>query len=214
MNMKQLIHKYKIPAAGGLAVLMFWLYGLTEEEAVPPESALVEEVPVEAVAEEVPAEEAAPVEIAIDIKGAVEMPGIYMMTSDQRVNDAINKAGGLTEKADAAALNLAQKVQDEMVVYVPAKGEDMPPAISSSAPAGSGEAPGASGGAAEGSLININTADSSGLQELPGVGEAKAQAIIDYRETEGPFAAAEDLKNVSGIGDKTFEKLEPLITLQ
>jgi competence protein ComEA len=214
MNMKQLIHKYKIPAVGGLAVLMFWLYGLTEEEAVPPEPALVEEVPIEAVAEEVPAEEAAPVEIAIDVKGAVAMPGIYMMTSDQRVNDAINKAGGLAEKADAAALNLAQKVQDEMVVYVPAKGEDVPPVVSSSALAGSNASPAASGGAAEGSLININTADSSGLQELPGVGEAKAQAIIDYRETEGPFAAAEDLKNVSGIGDKTFEKLEPLITVQ
>ena len=63
-------------------------------------------------------------------------------------------------------------------------------------------------------FININTADLSGLQVLPGVGEAKAQAIIDFRETEGPFTAAEDLKNVSGIGDKTFEKLEPLITVQ
>ena len=112
MDMKRLIHKYKIPAAGGLAVLMFWLYGLTEEETVPPEPALVEEAPVEVVSEEISTEEAMPVKVAIDVKGAVTMPGIYMMTSDQRVNDAINKAGGLTETADAAAVNLAQKVQD------------------------------------------------------------------------------------------------------
>ncbi len=212
--MKQLIHKYKIPAAGGLAVLMFWLYGLMEEETVPPEPALVEEAPVEVVPEEISTEEAVPVEVAIDVKGAVTMPGIYMMTSDQRVNDAINKAGGLTETADAAAVNLAQKVQDEMVIYVPTKGEDVPPVIASSTQGGNGAASAKSSESAEGTLININEADSSGLQKLPGVGEAKAQAIIDYRETEGPFAAAEELKNVSGIGDKTFEKLEPLITVQ
>lgn len=211
MDMKQLIHKYKIPAAGGLAVLMFWLYGLTEEEAVPPEPALVEEAPVEVVAEEIPTEEAAPVEIAIDVKGAVTTPGIYMMTSDQRVNDAINKAGGLTETADAATVNLAQKVQDEMVIYVLEKGEDVPLFIASST---NGPASAKSNETAEGTLININEADSSGLQKLPGVGKAKAQAIIDYRETEGPFAAVEELKNVSGIGDKTFEKLESLITVQ
>ncbi|WP_018393991.1 helix-hairpin-helix domain-containing protein [Bacillus sp. 37MA] len=212
--MKQLIHKYKIPAAGGLAVFMFWLYGLMEEETVPPEPALVEEAPVEVVPEEISTEEAVPVEVAIDVKGAVTMPGIYMMTSDQRVNDAINKAGGLTETADAAAVNLAQKVQDEMVIYVPTKGEGVPPVIASSTPGGNGAASAKSSESAEGTLININEADSSGLQKLPGVGEAKAQAIIDYRETEGPFAAAEELKNVSGIGDKTFEKLEPLITVQ
>ncbi|OKL38382.1 hypothetical protein BLL40_01740 [Domibacillus mangrovi] len=209
--MKQLLHKYKIPAAGGLAVLMFWLYGLTEEEAVPPEPALVEEAPVEVMAEEILTEEAVPVEVAIDVKGAVTMPGIYRMTSDQRVNDAINKAGGLTETADAAAVNLAQKVQDEMVIYVPARGEEVPPIIASST---NGGASAKSNETAEGTLININEADSSGLQKLPSVGEVKAQAIIDYRETEGPFAAVEELKNVSGIGDKTFEKLESLITVQ
>ncbi|OLN23418.1 hypothetical protein BTO30_05510 [Domibacillus antri] len=209
--MKELIDKYKIPAGGVLAVLLFWLYGLTEEEAVPPAPVPIEEAVVMKAEEEVPAE-IVPVEVAVDVKGAVEMPGIYLMTSDNRVNDAINKAGGLTESADPAAVNLAQKVQDEMVIYVPAKGEETPPVIASAAPGGSGRA--MSGGEEQSPLININTADVSRLQELPGIGEAKAKAIIDYRETDGPFAASEDLKNVSGIGDKTFEKLEPLITVK
>lgn len=210
MGMKQLIHKYKIPAAGGMAVLIFWLYGLTEDEAIPPEPAIVKEAPVEMVTEEITAKEVVPAEIVIDVKGAVIMPGIYIMTSDQRVNDAINKAGGLTEKADAAAVNLAQKVQDEMVIYVPLKGEEMPPVIASS----NGTIAAKTSESAEDALININKADISGLQKLPGIGQAKAQAIIDYRETEGLFTATEELKNVSGIGDKTFEKLEPLITVQ
>lgn len=214
MNVQEMIKKYKVPAAGGLAVALIWLYGLTEEDPVPPapEPASIEEVQIETEEESIPAasEAAVPVEVAIDVKGAVSMPGIYVMSSDERVNDAINKAGGLTEQADAAAVNLAQKVQDEMVIYVPVKGEEIPAVVQSTpAPAAN-----SAGSTEQSAVININTADSAALQELPGVGESKAQAIIDFRETEGPFTAVDDLKNVSGIGDKTFEKLAPLITVQ
>ncbi|OXS80466.1 helix-hairpin-helix domain-containing protein [Domibacillus enclensis] len=209
MNVQELIKKYKLPAAAGAAILLFWLYGLTEEAPVPPAESvtIVETEPlVQADVQEQPAE---PVEVAIDVKGAVSMPGIYMMNSDERVNDAINRAGGLLEQADAAAINLAQKVQDEMVIYVPAKGEEAP-VIQTAVPNSSS----AAGTSSEAELINLNSADSAGLQELPGIGESKAQAILDYRETEGPFQSIEDLKNISGIGDKTFEKLAPLITIQ
>lgn len=212
MNVQELIKKYKVPAAGGIVLGMLWLYGLTEEEAVPspPEPAAVEELEPETAAEPVSSESIPPVEVAIDVKGAVSMPGIYTMSSNERVNDAINKAGGLTEKADAAAVNLAQKVQDEMVIYVPAEGEEAPP-IQSAPPVSTDSSKN------EGSpqaLTNINTADSAALQQLPGIGESKAQAIIDFRETDGPFSTVDDLKNVSGIGDKTFEKLAPLIAVQ
>ncbi|OMP67619.1 helix-hairpin-helix domain-containing protein [Domibacillus epiphyticus] len=217
MDVKQIVNKYKIPAAGGLVVLVFWLYGLTEKEELPPEPVQVEEAEavVETASEEIQKEEdPVPVEVAIDVKGAVKMPGIYTITSDNRVNDAIKKAGGLTEQADPAAVNLAQKVHDEMVIYVPTIGEEAPPVTTSSTQAGSSAG---SAGTPEGvdhPLINLNTADLSGLQELPGIGEAKAQAILDYRESDGPFKAVEDLKNVSGIGDKTFEKLASHITVK
>lgn len=211
MNAQELIKKYKVPAAGGIVLGMLWLYSLTEGESVPspPEPAAVEELEPKPVAESVSSEPIPPVEVAIDVKGAVSMPGIYKMSSNERVNDAINKAGGLTEKADAAAVNLAQKVQDEMVIYVPAEGEEAPP--TQSAPPVSSDLSTNEGAS---KVININTADSTALQELPGIGESKAQAIIDFRETDGPFSAVDDLKNVSGIGDKTFEKLAPLIAVQ
>jgi len=212
MNVQELIKKYKVPAAGGIVLGILWLYGLTGEKSVPspPEPAAVEELEPEPAAESVSSEPILPVEVAIDVKGAVSMPGIYTMSSNERVNDAINKAGGLTEKADAAAVNLAQKVQDEMVIYVPAEGEEAPPIQSAPpVPSDSRNSEGASK-----ALININTADSTALQELPGIGESKAQAIIDFRETDGPFSTVDDLKNVSGIGDKTFEKLSPLIVVQ
>ncbi|WP_050180948.1 helix-hairpin-helix domain-containing protein [Domibacillus robiginosus] len=213
MNTQEIIKKYKIPAAAGTVLAIAFLYSLTKEEPapLPPEpAALVEEAKAEPEAQEAASAQAQPVEVAIDVKGAVSMPGIYVLSSDQRVNDAINRAGGLTEKADVDAINLAQKVQDEMVVYVPAEGEEVPavqqPPLSS--------APSGNETSSDSTAININTADSSLLQELPGIGESKAQAIIDFRETEGAFTAVEDLKEIAGIGDKTFEKLAPLITVQ
>nr|WP_275296744.1 helix-hairpin-helix domain-containing protein [Bacillus sp. REN10] len=154
--------------------------------------------------------------VTVDIKGAVKMPGIYSLSSEERINDAVAKAGGFQKEADRTTVNLAQKLQDEMVIYIPKVGEE-PPAQLAVAPAANGgttAAPTASsGGAEQGAVININTATPAELQELPGIGEAKAQAIIDYRETTGAFAQPEDLKKVSGIGDKTFEKLQPLITV-
>ena len=144
-------------------------------------------------------------EVFVDVGGAVASPGLVRLTAGARVNDAVAAAGGMTSEADAAAVNLAAKLEDGQKVYVPAKGESAAP---SGSPAAGGT--GASGGNASGSggsLVNINTATVEELDELPGVGPATAQAIIDERESNGAFTSVEDLMRVSGIGEKKFEKL-------
>jgi len=144
--------------------------------------------------------------LMVDVKGQVKKPGVYETTTGERVVDVINRAGGMTEKADKMGINLAEHVQDAMVIYVPAIGEDIE--AESIPVAGNGIA--SSSGEAK---ININTADEVALQNLPGIGPSKAAAIVEYRDTNGKFSAIEDLKNITGIGDKTFEKLADLITV-
>lgn len=152
----------------------------------------------EELAEETPAEEGI---ILVDVKGSVADPGVYEAQEGDRVIDLINEAGGLGENADEKMINFAQRVTDEMVLYIPAAGEDV-----------SGtEMPSAPNGGNDDGTVNINSADSTKLQTLPGIGPAKAEAIIEYRETNGSFAEKEDLKEISGIGDKTYEKLAELI---
>lgn len=149
-------------------------------------------------------------EIVVDIKGAVERPGIYRMTASDRISDAIGKAGGFTKKADKDQINLAQKVADEMVIYIPLKGEKDPPVIDArQAPGASASSPSVGSGD-QPAKININTADEQQLQELPGVGPAKAKAIIAYREEHGPFHAVDELTDVSGIGDKSLEQMREM----
>ena len=143
-------------------------------------------------------------EIFVDVKGAVRYPGVYQLTAEQRVIDAIEVAGGLTEEANALHLNYAQKLQDEMAIYVPRVGEEIPEIMGINS----------SKNDTESRLINLNTASESELMTLPGIGPAKAQAILVYREEKGPFKTIDELKNISGIGDKTFEKFHHLITVQ
>ncbi|PIC68877.1 comEA protein [Sporosarcina sp. P16a] len=158
------------------------------------------EAPVELVAE------AVSVTILVDVKGAVKHPGLYSMQDGDRLLDAVDKAGGYTEAADTRLLNHAQRLQDESVVYVPIAGEE-PPVYEQPATASSSSTDSST------SKVNINTANESDFQTLPGIGPAKAMAIVQYREEHGPFSQLDGIKNVSGIGDKTFEKLEPNIIL-
>ena len=148
--------------------------------------------------------------VLIDIKGAVKKPGIYQLQSGERIHDAVHKAGGFLEGADQTQVNLAQRVQDEMIIYIPKVGEDPSATLSLGTDPLSVGSSGSSAGGQSG-VININTATSEQLQELPGIGEAKALAIIEYREMNGPFQKPEDLQNVTGIGGKTFEKLKDKI---
>jgi competence protein ComEA len=142
--------------------------------------------------------------IMADIKGAVVNPGVYEFQDGSRVIDLIELAGGLAKDADSATINFAMHVTDEMVIYVPRIGEQVEAALHVQA-----EQP-TSGKTA----VNLNTAEASELETLPGIGPSKAEAIIEHRETIGPYKSIEDLKLISGIGDKTFEKLKELISVK
>ena len=142
--------------------------------------------------------------ITVDVKGAVKSPGIYDLPVGSRVNDAVQKAGGLTEQADSKSLNLAQKVSDEALVYVPTKGEE-----AASQQAGSG----APSSTSKEKKINLNKASLEELKQVKGLGGKRAQDIIDHRESNGKFKSVDELKNVSGIGAKTIEKLKDYVTV-
>jgi competence protein ComEA len=207
------LEKYKTFFIGGAAVLIGAFLFITkpkEEPAAGGEIPLLEE-PKEFREEAPPNPDEQNGPMYVDVKGAVKRPGIYKVEEGDRIIDAIGLAGGLSEKADEKQLNFAQKLHDEMVVYVPQKGEEIGelPFASHQAGANANQA-----GALQGSgKVNINNANADELQTLPGIGPAKAQAIIDYRQQQGPFRQVEDLKNVSGIGDKTFEKLKESVTV-
>ena len=142
--------------------------------------------------------------ITVDVKGAVKLPGIYDLPVGSRVNDAVQKAGGLTEQADSKSLNLAQKVSDEALVYVPTKGEE-----AASQQTASGTAPSTS----KEKKVNLNKASLEELKQVKGLGGKRAQNIIDHREANGKFKSVDELKKVSGIGSKTIEKLKDYVTV-
>ncbi|KXA62519.1 competence protein CelA [Streptococcus oralis subsp. dentisani] len=141
--------------------------------------------------------------ITVDVKGAVKSPGIYDLPVGSRVNDAVQKAGGLTDQADSKSLNLAQKVSDEALVYVPTKGEE------ASQQSGSG----ATSSTSKEKKVNLNKASLEELKQVKGLGGKRAQDIIDHRETNGKFKSVDELKKVSGIGAKTIEKLKDYVTV-
>lgn len=152
-------------------------------------------------------ESAEPKEIKVDVKGAVLVPGLYVALDGERVFDLVEKAGGFTVEADSNLVNLAQIVEDEMVIYVPVIGEE------GNIPLQAGIGSADTGNAQEEQKINLNTASEMELQTLTGIGTSKAAAIIRYRTENGPFKSIEELKNISGIGAKTYEKLKEEIAI-
>ena len=163
----------------------------------------------------------------IDIKGAVKKPGVYQISANSIVNDGIKLAGGLLKNADTTTINLSKKISAEMVIYVPKKDEvvktttnttitknqDIPNDASISDNNKSASKDNSSTPTPNKTLVNINTATIQELTTLSGVGEAKAQDIIDYRTLNGNFKTIEDIKNVSGIGDALFVKIKDYITV-
>ncbi|MCM3111353.1 helix-hairpin-helix domain-containing protein [Lederbergia lenta] len=147
--------------------------------------------------------EEANIRIFVDVKGWVQKPGLYEAKDDDRVFDIIELAGGLLEEADENQINFAEKIHDEMVVYIPKIGE-----IFDEVPQGTGTQ------SKKDEKVNLNKADNTELETLPGIGPAKAAAIIEYREQNGPYQQIEDLKKISGIGPKSFEKLQNLISVK
>lgn len=153
--------------------------------------------------------------IFVDIKGAIRMPGVYEINSETRLTDVIALAGGFLPIADQSVVNLSQKLTDQMMITIPSletesestrlnEGEDKLPVVISVPSETSDSQPG---------KVNINMADISELQTLSGIGEKKAERILQYRQEHGSFKSVEELKEVSGIGDKTFEALADFISV-
>ena len=140
--------------------------------------------------------------ITVDVKGAVKTPGIYDLPVGSRINDAVQKAGGLTDNADSKSINLAQRISDEALVYVPTKEE-----------ATSQEAHSNTSNTKENKKVNLNKASLEELKQVKGLGAKRAQDIIDHRESNGKFKSVDELKKVSGIGAKTIEKLKEYVTV-
>lgn len=153
----------------------------------------------------------------VDIKGAIKVPQVVPVTPGMRVHDVVEMAGGVTGEADQSQVNLAQLVTDQMVIYVPKVGEEVSPStealVAGSQVTESAVSESSGDATNDGDLVNINTADTTMLQTLSGIGEKRAADIINYRETNGLFETVDDLDQVSGIGEKTMEKLRPLITV-
>ena len=187
---------------GGVLLLLVGVGGLLpkKEEAVEESEAVVTTVLAEKTEENTTLEAV----IFVDIKGDVKKPGVYQMKAGDRVKDAIDAAGGLTAEADSQKVNLAQRVEDQMVIVVPKVGEEaeaIPAGVTSKETSKEGK-------------VNINTATVEELKTLKGVGEKKAEAIIEYRKKNGSFQTKEDLMKVRGIGKKLFESFQERIVTQ
>ncbi|WP_144557084.1 helix-hairpin-helix domain-containing protein [Bacillus pumilus] len=144
--------------------------------------------------------------IFVEVKGAVKKPGVYTFQSDARVEEAIRKAGGFTSKADTIEINQAAKLEDSMMIYVRKQGEAERQTQTAGASATSDNEKSQS--------VNVNQADATELQTINGIGPAKAEAIITYREEHGEFQQIEDLRNISGFGEKTIERLKNELTVK
>lgn len=145
--------------------------------------------------------------IMLDIKGGVKKPGVYKIDADARVNDAIMLAGGFTKDADEAQINLAQKVQDEMVINVPYLSENS----DSSTVQTTEQSSSGSTGNTSNQKVNINQATQEELESLSGIGPSKASAIIQYRDEHGMFQTVEELMEIPGIGEKTLDNIRDAI---
>ncbi|GIO05072.1 hypothetical protein J31TS6_11000 [Brevibacillus reuszeri] len=212
----------------------FWLYQ-TDQENVPaklpleaPAYAKVhlpagseaesENSPKPAESSEPKSTEPPPAPLYVDVKGVVKQPGMYRFETGMRVADAIAKAGGTLPEADLDQINLAQPLSDGSAVIIPAKGSStalisgqqtvaLPPY---------GVSPGSMNSQNSGQepSINVNTASVEELTTLPGIGQARAKAILSYRTEKGGFRSVEELKKIEGIGDKMFERIKDRVRIQ
>lgn len=167
-----------------------------------------------------PAASAEGAEVTVHVAGAVVGPGVVTLPGGARVADAIAEVGGLTADADPTRVNLARPLVDGEQILVLREGEEPPPPLAGSpsgdpatGPSGAGDGASGAGGGPAGGPVDVNTAGSADLETLPGIGPALASRIISHREQHGPFREPGDLRDVSGIGEKRFQDLAPLITV-
>jgi len=211
----------------GITILVFSIFIIfitnyfNQTEVVNAEPIIEEKKEVEEVEEK----------IKVEIKGAVNSPGVYELNNDSRVIDIINLAGGLTENADISLINLSKKLTDEMVIiiytreeienynsgkikteYVYIEVNNCPDPINDACIKEYEEEKN-NNDTAEDKVININKASIDELTTLSGIGESKAKLIIEYREQNGKFKTIEELYNVKGIGESLIEKIKDSITV-
>jgi competence protein ComEA len=171
-------------------VAVYALFQAMDERSAPP-------IVIEDAAMTVP--------VIVDVRGAVNRPGVYELPAGARLQDAVNAAGGLSAGADLSTINLARRMRDEEIVVIGSL------ALASDALA-SAESESTTSVASQ-TQININTASVSELDVLPGIGEVTAQRIVDFREQNGPYRSIDDLVHVQGISTRTIEALRDLVTV-
>lgn len=214
----------KLIVFGGVGVFLVclvgiigWTLGKGQSDQAPQALALLSEsssigiLSSEVISMEEASQSSQQQDIFVDIKGEVKKPGVYQLSEGDRLQDLIDKAQGFTADAKVDQINLAQKLTDQMMVIVPNKNQ-----VTESQDTSDQELitePAAQENDKNSGKININTANVGDLTQLSGIGQKKAEKIIEYRQDKGSFKQIEDLKNVSGIGDKTFESLKDQITV-
>ncbi len=144
--------------------------------------------------------------IVVEIKGEVKKPDVYTMSEDSIVKDLIDNAGGTTENADLTTINRAKKLQNHELIYIKNKNE-----ASDNVQSHLSSQTAESSVSEESSMVNLNTASAEELKSLSGIGDSKANNIIEYREKNGGFASTNDLMNVKGIGEGIFEQIKDKI---
>lgn len=182
---------------GTLIFLFFWKTNQQTERSLVTTEVQVKDVEKKSKPKVLDAKEQKKI-IIIDVKGAVFKEGVYEMKEGDRVKEAVEKAGGLLPDADVKKVNLAQIVQDQMLLYVPNKNEPVQE--------------GATFSKSEGK-VQINTASKEQLEKITGIGSRKAESILKYREEHGPFQKIEDLLEIDGIGAKSLEKIKDQIII-
>ena len=200
----------------GTGLLVGWITGQENAGHVPLDLSVSSSVIEESIQDneekttyKETSKETIPVVQYVDVKGAVNRPGIYSFSMEERIYDVIEKAGGLTETADGNQINLAEKLTDQQLVYVPVIGEEIPDVAKVKLPHSVED----TDKAGQEEKINLNTADLTELQQIPGIGNVKAQEIIRYREEKGSFQKLEELQEITGIGVKTIEHLRNWVTV-
>ena len=209
-----------------VVLIIFYLMYLNNDNSVTAIDEVEEIIHEDVVNEEIK-------KIKVDIKGMVNNPGVYEIDDGSRVIDVINASGGLIEGADTSNINLSKKLKDENVIIIGSIKEpekvieyvykecECPKfndaCISNNEVVNYQESEisksESSNEVVSNNLVSINSATISDFLTLPGIGEAKAKAIISYRDSNGEFTKIEDIMNVSGIGNALFEKIKDFITL-
>lgn len=224
MISKLKLNKKWILIAGIFFLLFTFFLFSKQEDSVPTENLLE---PVEEVKKP-------KTTLAVDIKGAVKNPGVYQLEENTRILDVIEKSGGFLENADTTTINLSKKLEDEMVIIIYTKEEIASfketeqrvnktdttcicPKIENQACIKEAVTNYQSSNQPKSENFNktvsLNNGSATDFETLPGIGSSKANAIVSYREEHGNFSSIEEIKNVSGIGDATFEKIKAYLTL-